>query len=187
MALPCAATYWRGIRPSAISHCPKSALSEPVAGSSFTPVAAANTRTSSCASSRDSCTAAAPTLMPIFFSSAWSGVRLSSVCGLSSKSASHGVPTSSICATRSCAAFRPKAAQTCASAEGAGALRLKGGAVNARRALLLLMVTKPTAHSCTTTPACLGAPPALSHASQVPSVGWPANGSSPPGVKMRTA
>ena len=31
-----------------------------------------------------------------------------------------------------------------------------------------------------------GAPPAASQAWQLPSVGWPAKGSSPPGVKMRT-
>ena len=44
----------------------------------------------------------------------------------------------------------------------------------------------PAAHSCTACSASSGVPPASRQACQVPSVGWPANGSSRTGVKMRT-
>ena len=55
-----------------------------------------------------------------------------------------------------------------------------------RRSPSRRMRTRPTPHCCTTSPRARGRPPAASQAWQLPSVGWPANGSSPPGVKMRT-
>ena len=64
-------------------------------------------------------------------------------------------------------------------------LRRSGGAANASRAPSRRMRTRPTPHCCTISPP-RGWPPAASQAWQLPSVGWPANGSSRAGVKMRT-
>ena len=63
--------------------------------------------------------------------------------------------------------------------------RRSGGAVKARRAPSRLMRTRPAPHSCTTCSPC-GRPPSASQTWHEPSVGWPANGSSRCGVKMRT-
>ena len=65
--------------------------------------------------------------------------------------------------------------------------RWSGGAANAKPCSSWRTSISPAAHSCTTRSACLGVPPpTVSQAWQVPSVGWPANGSSRTGVKMRT-
>ena len=72
------------------------------------------------------------------------------------------------------------------SAGSSSPRRRSGGAAKARRARSRRMRTSPTPHSCTTRPARRGCPPASSQAWQLPSVGCPAKGSSPPGVKMRT-
>ena len=53
-----------------------------------------------------------------------------------------------------------------------------GGAANASRVPSRRTRTRPTPHCCTTSPAARGRPPAASQAWQLPSVGWPANGSS---------
>jgi hypothetical protein len=63
--------------------------------------------------------------------------------------------------------------------------RTIGGAANARPSAVRRSGTSPAAHSCTISSA-VGEPPADSQAWQVPSVGWPANGSSFTGVKIRT-
>ena len=64
--------------------------------------------------------------------------------------------------------------------------RTSGGAWNARPSLDRRSGTSPAPHSCTITSFDFGVFPASSHAWHVPSVGWPANGSSSVGVKMRT-
>ena len=48
------------------------------------------------------------------------------------------------------------------------------------------MGIRPLAHSCTMRVGSWGVPPWASQAWQVPRVGWPANGISAAGVKMRT-
>ena len=64
--------------------------------------------------------------------------------------------------------------------------RTSGGAAKAKPAGTWRISIRPAPHSCTYTSGRVGFPPASSHAWQVPRVGWPANGSSRLGVKMRT-
>ena len=84
--------------------------------------------------------------------------------------------------------MRRQAAIACTSASVIRPRSWSGGAANARRPLAASrrMGTRPTPHSWTIR-SPLGTPPAASHACAEPSVGWPANGSSRPGQKMRTA
>ena len=63
--------------------------------------------------------------------------------------------------------------------------RMNGGPAKASRSPLRSR-TSPAPHSCTSSPSVLGTPPASSQACAEPMVGWPANGSSMPGVKMRS-
>ena len=65
-------------------------------------------------------------------------------------------------------------------------VRISGGAPKARPPAAWRMVTRPAPHSWTMASAEPGLLLAASQAWQVPSVGCPANGSSWPGVKMRT-
>ena len=60
-----------------------------------------------------------------------------------------------------------------------GQVRTCGGAANASRSPSSRTVISPAPHSCTVTPGCFDTPPSERHAQHVPSVGWPANGSSP--------
>ncbi len=81
------------------------------------------------------------------------------------------------------------ALSTAARWAASGVARFSGGAAKAMRPEAPSSGrsgTTPTAHSWRTTPASRGWPPWANQAWQVPSVGWPANGNSPPGVKMRT-
>ena len=72
------------------------------------------------------------------------------------------------------------------SGSSTGPDRTRGGAANSSRPEARRTGIRPAAHSCTIVPAWRGVPPASSQAWQVPRVGWPANGSSADGVKMRT-
>jgi hypothetical protein len=142
-------------------------------------------RTSNCVSAPAGCGATRPS-----FTSprrAQSGFTASTSAALRSITAHQPGPLSThwwpVMASRG----RPQpATMRASSASSSGPLRLSGGAANARRPPSRRMRTSPTPHSCTTTPSCAGTPPAASQAAQLPSVGWPAKGSSPPGVKMRT-
>ena len=60
------------------------------------------------------------------------------------------------------------------------------GAAKARPSPVRRTGTSPAPHSWTTVSRSFGTPPASSHAWHVPSVGWPANGSSSDVVKIRT-
>ena len=73
-----------------------------------------------------------------------------------------------------------------ASAASTGPERVSGGAANRSRRSSRRTSTSPAAHCWTTTPSDAGTPPASSQACALPSVGWPAKGSSPPVVQMRT-
>ena len=129
---------------------------------------------------------ATPTLQPSAARRAWSGASASTVSALSSCRPSQSGPLSSHCARRGCAGARPSAGSTSASVAAGTSRRWLGGAAKARRWPLWRMLTRPCAHCCTTCPGCRGTPPAASQAKHEPSVGWPAKGSSPPGVKMRS-
>ena len=72
------------------------------------------------------------------------------------------------------------------NASSTGPERTRGGAANANRSPVVRIVMSPAAHSCTVTSSRFGWPPDVRQAWHVPSVGWPANGSSRTGVKMRT-
>jgi hypothetical protein len=78
------------------------------------------------------------------------------------------------------------AAISSTSESSTGPERISGGSAKARPSLVRRTVTRPAPHSCTIASTSRGSPPASSHAWQVPRVGWPANGSSATGVKMRT-
>ena len=81
----------------------------------------------------------------------------------------------------------PRTAAMCAaSGSSTGPDRISGGAAKASPAGTRRISTRPAPHSWTNTSGRAGFPPASSHAWQVPSVGWPAKGSSRLGVKIRT-
>jgi hypothetical protein len=114
------------------------------------------------------------------------GRRSSTACALSSSTATQPGPLSTHRASRIAARSmpRPRAMRTCSSSS-TGSSRSSGGAANASRSPVRRSVISPAPHSCTTvSPACCGLPE--SQAWHVPIVGWPANGSSSDGVKMRT-
>ncbi len=77
-----------------------------------------------------------------------------------------------------------EAATRAASASSTGPSRSSGGAANARPASVRRIVISPASHSWVNRSAPL--PVSSAQAWQVPSVGWPANGSSATGVKIRT-
>ena len=64
--------------------------------------------------------------------------------------------------------------------------RSSGGAAKASRSPRPYPHQARPPHSCTTSPGAAGTPPASSQAWAQPRVGWPANGSSPPGVQIRS-
>ena len=143
--------------------------------------------------------AATPTFWFSALRAAWSGDRASTVSGLSSSRPSHSGPLLSDWAASTCAGCRPSAASTRARWVASGVLRVSGGAAKAMRTAEAVVppargrsATTPTAHSWRTSmispagPVAWGWPPWASQAWQVPRVGWPAKGSSQPGVKMRT-
>ena len=75
------------------------------------------------------------------------------------------------------------------SSSSTGPSRSTGGAANASAPSppsVWRTGTSPAPHSWIATPGSRLAPPAASHAWQVPSVGCPAKGSSAAGVKIRT-
>jgi hypothetical protein len=78
------------------------------------------------------------------------------------------------------------AAMRASSVSSTGPVRRNGGAAKARRAALAADVHQTDAALLHHHTRWRDWPPAASQAWQLPSVGWPANGSSPPGVKMRT-
>ena len=116
-----------------------------------------------------------------------SGSSASTVAAESSCRLSQFGPFFSHCAATSRSRSVPSAASTASSVVGAdlGARQRRrrerrAGAVepdpDQADAALLDDLARPR----------FGRPPRSRHAWQLPSVGWPANGSSPPGVKMRT-
>ena len=111
------------------------------------------------------------------------GVRASTASALSSRTAIQPGPLSAHCASTILArSMRRTAATWSTTAASTGPFRISGGAANASPSGVRRTGTRPAAHSCTMV-SCSRPP---SHAWQVPSVGWPANGSSATGVKMRT-
>src|SRR5690606_19194799 len=186
-AVPCAATYDDGST-SPASHCPRPALRLPVTGSSPTPSDGTNARTSTAGPpaprASAGCSPTTPTLRsPI---ATRSGCRVSTAAASASWTATQPGPLSIHAArTTSAGPTRSERAMRARSASSTGPDRTSGGAWKARRSPSRRRVTRPTPHSWTT-PSPAGAPPASSQACAVPSVGWPANGSSPPGVQIRT-
>lgn len=81
----------------------------------------------------------------------------------------------------------PNAAMICSrKASSSSPVRQVGGAANDRRPSARRTSTSPATHCWTINPGSRGVPPLSSQAWQEPSVGCPAKGISPPGVKMRT-
>ena len=79
------------------------------------------------------------------------------------------------------------AATSSSSGSSTGPERISGGALKASWPCGDLRIgTRPTPHSWMITSCLAGGPPASSQACAEPSVGWPANGSSRSGVKIRT-
>ena len=103
------------------------------------------------------------------------------------RAAIHCGPLSTQTRSSSAASSMPRAFSACARSSGStGPSRRSGGAAKASRAPSRRTRTRPIAHSWTTSPGFFASPPLARKAWALPSVGWPANGNSPLGVKMRT-
>lgn len=169
--------------PEPSSHCAREAFRLPVTGSSAVlPSLTKKARTSNASAEPGGYGPATPRSNP---QSGWA--RSSTACALASSTATQPGPLSAHCApVMSSRPIRKIAAISAISASSTGPPRSNGGAAKASRPPVWRTGTRPAAHSWTMTPGVAGRPPASSQAWQVPSVGCPANGSSRPGVKIRT-
>ena len=115
------------------------------------------------------------------------GRRASTAAALGSSTATQPGPLSAQARSMMSARLRPRIAAMCsASGSSTGPDRMSGGAAKASPAGTWRISTRPAPHSWMNTSGRAGFPPDSSQAWQVPRVGWPANGSSRLGVKIRT-
>ncbi|MNE50381.1 hypothetical protein D3C80_1449510 [compost metagenome] len=198
-AAPCDARY----RLPKCAVCPLSRMKAatqplplPHTGSSSMPQAGAKERTSIRAGAPGACSPKMVTpvswgFCSIRFMRAMSGWQASTAAALSSWATIQRAPTSISRGRASRDTAQPRMASsssTSASSSGvnAGCGRSKVIQRSPSLSWLTSSCTNPAAHSCTSRPSRGAIAPASSSAWAVPMVGWPANGSSEAGVKMRT-